>query len=74
MVAWLRLLVLTPLHDIKPYHPFLYLLLELLEVNDELIAILIEGRAVLSLNQPVDLKFLVDYSLNLLHRFEDQEP
>ena len=74
VLAWLRLLVLTPLNDIKPYHSLLHLLLELLEVNDELIAVLVEGRTVLPLDQPVDLKLLVDDSLNLLHRLEDQEP
>lgn len=50
VLAWLRLLVLTPLNDIKPYHSLLHLLLELLEVNDELIAVLVEGRTVLPLH------------------------
>ena len=74
VLAWLRLLVLAPLNDVKPYHSLLYLLLELLEVNDQLIAVLVEGRTVLSLDQPVDLELLVDDSLNLLHRLQDQEP
>ena len=74
VLAWLHLLVLAPLNDIKPYHSLLYLLLELLKVNDELIAVLVEGRSVLPLDQPVDLKLLVDDSLNLLHRLKDQKP
>ena len=74
VLAWLRLLVLTPLNDIKPYHSLLHLLLKLLEVNDELIAVLVEGRSILPLDQSVDLKLLVDDSLNLLHRLQDQEP
>ena len=74
MVTGALLEVLLPLDDIESHHLVFDLLLQLLEINDELVAILIESRPVLASNKTMHLKFFVDHILYFLHRLQDEEP
>ena len=72
-MAW-SLLVLTSLNDVELEHLILHLALQFIEVNDELVAILVERWPVLALHEAIELQLLVDHQLDLLHGFEDQVP
>ena len=64
-------LILGALHDVETNHLVVNLFLELFKVDNQLVAILIESWSIFALNKSVDLEFLIDHSLYLLHGFED---
>ena len=64
-------LILGALHDVETNHLVVNLFLELFKVDNQLVAILIESWSIFALNESVDLEFLIDHSLYLLHGFED---
>ena len=72
MVPWsFQSLILRPLNYIEAYHLIFYFFLELLEIDDQLVTVLVEGWPILAKNEPMNLEFLVDHSFNLLHSLED---
>lgn len=71
MLAGFFSLVLTALNNVKPEHLVIDFLFQLFKVDDQLVAILIKSRSVFSLYEAMDLQFLIDNVLDLLHRFKD---
>ena len=74
MVPRALCLILAALHDVEAEHPVIDFLLELLKVDDQLITVLVESWSVLSLHQTMDLQFLVQHRLYLLHGLQNEEP